>query len=120
MDKVNENLLLVYHVLVTIIMILLGALKSIYHQIVPHKYRSKSVKGEVILVTGAGSGLGKLMSKKFAALGAKLVLVDVDQANNEKTAKEILNAGGEAKSFTCDLSRKDDIYRVADEVIKLL
>lgn len=34
----------------------------------------KSVKGEIVLITGAGSGMGRLYSLKFANLGAKIIV----------------------------------------------
>ena len=108
------------HVVINVF-IMLGL--TIYHcflaivrLIVPYKYRAKSIKGEICLVTGAGSGIGKLMAKKFAKLGARMVLIDVNERDNEKTANEILLEGGNAKAFTCDLSKREDIYRIADEV----
>ena len=55
----------------------------------------KSVTGEVVLITGAGSGLGRLMALQFAKLGARLVLWDVNQAGNEQTAKMVKGVGGE-------------------------
>ena len=84
---------------------------------VPYTYRCKSIKNETALVTGAGSGLGKSLSKKLAKQGARLVLVDIDTKANEETADEIREMGGVAFTFTCDLSKREDIYRVAKEVI---
>jgi len=84
--------------------------------IVPYKYRAKSIKGEICLVTGAGSGIGKLMAKKFAKLGARMVLIDVNERDNEKTGQEIMADGGEVKTFTCDLSKREEIYKVAEQV----
>lgn len=89
---------------------------AIFKLIVPYQYRCKSVKGETILVTGAGSGIGRLMSKKLAKLGAKLVLIDVNSKANEETANEIMMDGGTAYTFTCDLSKREDVYRAVDEV----
>jgi hypothetical protein len=55
----------------------------------------KSVTSEVVLITGAGSGLGRLMAQRFAELGARLVLWDINQAGNEETAKMVENTGAE-------------------------
>lgn len=49
-------------------------------------------------VTGAGSGIGKLMAKKFAKLGARMILLDVNERENDKTANEILVDGGNAQA----------------------
>ena len=53
----------------------------------------KTFEGKIALVTGAASGIGRAMAERFAAEGMELVLVDVDEANLERTAAEL---GGEA------------------------
>uniref|UniRef100_A0A914VE52 Epidermal retinol dehydrogenase 2 n=1 Tax=Plectus sambesii TaxID=2011161 RepID=A0A914VE52_9BILA len=78
----------------------------------------KSVTGEVVLITGAGSGLGRLMALQFAKLGARLVLWDVNQAGNEQTAKMVKGVGGEVHSYTVDCSKRADIQSVAKQVKK--
>jgi NADPH:quinone reductase-like Zn-dependent oxidoreductase len=112
----NKYLFIAYEVIYTFYLIYKYLFIAIYRLMVPSHYRSKSVRGETILITGSGSGIGKLLSKKFARLGAKLVLVDIDEAANHKTANEILIDGGIATTFKCDLSKREDIYKVADEV----
>ena len=64
-----------------------------------------------------GSGLGKSLSKKLAKLGATLVLWDIDEAANNQTQSEIERDGGKAYAFKCDLSKKDEIYKLALEVL---
>lgn len=56
---------------------------------VPSKFRIKSIKDEVVLVTGAGSGIGRLMAIKFAGLGAKVVCWDISKDTMEETANDI-------------------------------
>jgi all-trans-retinol dehydrogenase (NAD+) len=112
MDYLN----LVFHLFVAIGVLLYSSFMSLVRILVPSKYRSKTVKNELILITGAGSGIGRLMAIRFADLGARLVLVDVNQEANELTAAKILANGGLAKAFQCDLSDRDEIYRVANEV----
>lgn len=63
-----------------------------------------------------GSGIGKLLAKKLAKLGAIVVVWDVDEKNNEQTKNEIVADGGKAYAYKCDLTKKDDIYRVAQQV----
>eukprot|EP00388_Colpodella_angusta_P005853 GDKJ01017794.1.p1 GENE.GDKJ01017794.1~~GDKJ01017794.1.p1 ORF type:complete len:323 (-),score=63.78 GDKJ01017794.1:2581-3549(-) len=47
----------------------------------------KSVTDKIIVITGAGSGLGRLFAQRFAALGAKLALLDMSEAGLAETAK---------------------------------
>lgn len=55
-------------------------LKSIYELFLPSTYQhKKQIKGDVVLVTGGGGGLGRLLSLRLAKLGAIVVLWDVDE-----------------------------------------
>lgn len=77
----------------------------------------KNVAGEIVLITGAGSGLGRLLALKFAQLGSVLVLWDISQESNEETCKMAGEAGAtRVYAYTCDCSRKEEIYRVANQV----
>uniref|UniRef100_A0A8C3WIJ8 Short chain dehydrogenase/reductase family 16C member 5 n=1 Tax=Catagonus wagneri TaxID=51154 RepID=A0A8C3WIJ8_9CETA len=79
----------------------------------------KKVAGEIVLITGAGSGLGRLLALRFAHLGSVLVLWDISQEGNEETRKMAQEAGAAgAYAYTCDCSRKEDVYRVADQTYK--
>ncbi|XP_069321721.1 epidermal retinol dehydrogenase 2 [Eulemur rufifrons] len=79
----------------------------------------KSVVGEVVLITGAGSGLGRLLALRFARLGSVLVLWDINKEKNEETSKMAQEAGAtRVHAYTCDCSQREEIYRVADQVKK--
>ncbi|NXJ29664.1 RDHE2 dehydrogenase, partial [Dicrurus megarhynchus] len=92
-------------------------LESLVLLVVPR--RKKNVSGEIVLITGAGSGIGRLLAVKFASLGATLVLWDINQEGLNYTvrlAKE--NGAGRVHSYICDCSKRQDVYRVADQVKK--
>ncbi|KFQ74743.1 Epidermal retinol dehydrogenase 2, partial [Phoenicopterus ruber ruber] len=92
-------------------------LESLVFLIVPR--RKKNVSGEIVLITGAGSGIGRLLSLKFASLGATVVLWDINQEGLKETsrlAKE--NGAVRVHCYICDCSKRQDIYRVADQVKK--
>ncbi|XP_064298752.1 epidermal retinol dehydrogenase 2 isoform X1 [Phalacrocorax carbo] len=92
-------------------------LESLVFYIVPK--RKKNVSGEIVLITGAGSGIGRLLSLKFARLGATLVLWDINEEGLKETSRLAReNGGARVHSYICDCSKKQDIYRVADEVKK--
>ena len=78
----------------------------------------KDVTNEVVFVTGAGSGLGRLLALKMAKLGSTVVCVDINKEANEATMNQIKSSGSEAFAYVCDCSRREDIYRVADLVKK--
>lgn len=79
--------------------------------------RKKSVSGEIVLITGAGSGIGRLLSLKFASLGATVVLWDINEEGLKETSKLVRKNGAvRVHSYICDCSKRQDIYRVADQV----
>ncbi|NWH37766.1 RDHE2 dehydrogenase, partial [Chloropsis hardwickii] len=92
-------------------------LESLVFLVVPG--RKKNVSGEIVLITGAASGIGRLLAVKFAHLGATVVLWDINQEGLNCTvrlARE--NGAGRVHSYICDCSKRQDVYRVADQVKK--
>lgn len=67
------------------------------------------VKGKVAVVTGAASGIGEAAVRLMAQEGARVAVVDVDDASGEKVAKDIGSAGGTAGFWHADVSREDDV-----------
>ena len=94
-----------------IVLVLYQFLKAVIQVFFPPP--RKDITGEIVFLTGAGSGIGRLMALRFAKLGATVVCVDINQAANEETAKEIKSLGFKAHGYTCDCSKREDIYRVA-------
>ena len=90
-------------------------LESLFYNIIPKK--KKDVTGEIILITGAASGLGRLLAIKFARLGAILVLWDINEEGNMETCR-MIKEKQDAKVFAymCDCGNRQDVYRVADQV----
>lgn len=83
--------------------------------ILPHKYFRKDIQGKTVLVTGAGSGLGKLMANRFMRLGCDLVLWDINGEAIQQMAKEF-ESSVRCKAYTVDLSSRDQIYKAAARV----
>uniref|UniRef100_A0A2K6EF47 Short chain dehydrogenase/reductase family 16C member 5 n=1 Tax=Propithecus coquereli TaxID=379532 RepID=A0A2K6EF47_PROCO len=92
-------------------------LESFAYKIIPK--RKKNVTGEIVLITGAGSGLGRLLAIHFASLGAILVLWDINQEGNMETCRLAKEKGAvKVFAYTCDCSNRQEVYRVADQVRK--
>lgn len=64
-----------------------------------------------------GSGIGRLLSKRFAELGARLVLWDINQSGNEETAEQVKAIGATVRTYTVDLSSREAIYKTAQQVL---
>jgi NAD(P)-dependent dehydrogenase (short-subunit alcohol dehydrogenase family) len=76
------------------------------------------LKNKVALVTGARRGMGKADALALANQGAKVVVTDVDLKECEQVVEEIKKAGGEAMAFKMDVSNKEEVDRVFDQVIE--
>jgi len=79
----------------------------------PDKLFHKDISGQVLLITGGGSGIGRLMSLRFARLGATVVTWDINTAGNKETVEMIKKEGHRAFAFTVDMSNKEAIYDAA-------
>ncbi|MEX2106161.1 MAG: SDR family oxidoreductase [Solirubrobacterales bacterium] len=87
----------------------------------PDLFRDRSlagaVRGKIVLITGASSGIGKATAVKVADAGATVLLVARSVEKLEETKQEILAAGGSAHIHRCDMSDIEDIERMAEEVL---
>lgn len=61
------------------------------------------------IVTGAGSGVGRVSALRFAAEGAKVVCADLDGDSAKETADLVTAAGGTAVAFTVDVADEDQV-----------
>jgi len=61
------------------------------------------------MITGAGGGIGRACARMFAEHGARLLLVDRDEAAVRTTAEDVVAAGGSAEIALADTTRKSEI-----------
>lgn len=92
------------------------ALESMVKLFLPRQYFKKDIKGQVVLITGGGSGIGRVMCLKFAARGAKIVTWDVNAAGNDETVRQVVDAGGLCRAYTVDLCDRRAIYAASAKV----
>lgn len=96
----------------------LALAEAFYRTFVPKP--RKDVSNSVVVVTGAARGLGREIARIFADLGAKVVLLDIDQARNNEMAKMIRATGGKGFSFTCDVTDEDQVRNIAQKIGRLI
>ena len=77
---------------------------------------SRSLKGSVVLVTGAGSGMGAATARVFAQEGAHVAVTDYDLASAEAVAYEIEQEGLSCAAWGFDVSDPDRVKTVVAEV----
>jgi len=91
-------------------------LQSVYNFLVPVGFRAKEVHGETVLITGAGSGLGRLTAIKLSRRGCCLVIWDVNKTGNDETARLIREEGGLVHAYQVNLCDRSAIYACAEKV----
>src|SRR6202008_3712729 len=74
-----------------------------------------TLEGSTALVTGATAGIGRAIAQQLAALGAEVVVHGRNPERGAETVQAIENGGGKARFVAADLSRADDVRRLADE-----
>jgi len=80
-------------------------------------FRPGLFAGQVVVVTGGGSGIGRCTAHELAALGAHVVLIGRKQDKLDAVCAEIANAGGAASSAVCDIREEE---RVRDTIKQTL
>ena len=76
-----------------------------------------TVNNQRILITGAASGIGRLLAMRLADAGARLVLWDIDEAGLDKAQAQLAAAGHTADVFICDLSNRQEIAAKAAQAV---
>lgn len=115
LQKVYSVAYLVVDILLLLVKMLVGILESIYMTFVPPK--EKSVAGEIVLISGAGHGIGRELALQFASLGATVVCLDINEVANLETVKQISDrAYSKAYSYICDVSRREEVHKIGQKI----
>jgi 3-oxoacyl-(acyl-carrier-protein) reductase len=76
------------------------------------------LKDKVALITGAGSGIGEATALRFSQEGAKVVINDVNMESANRVLESIKNQGGEAMVLKADISKKDEVDGMVEQIIE--
>lgn len=91
-------------------------MKAIFLAFVPTSFIAKDISGQTVLVTGAGSGIGRLLALEFASNSCRVVLWDVNTRGNEETARLARKMGATVRCYTVDVSDREQVYAAAKQV----
>jgi 3-oxoacyl-[acyl-carrier protein] reductase len=76
-------------------------------------HKDFDVTGRVVVITGAGQGIGRVYAQYFAEAGATTVVAELNAANGEAVARDIVEAGGKAKAIQTDVADVQSVDRMA-------
>jgi NADP-dependent 3-hydroxy acid dehydrogenase YdfG len=77
-----------------------------------------NIKGKIVVITGASSGMGETAAKHLATLGATVVLGARRADRIEKLAKDIQDTGGKALAIATDVTRRDQVKKLIDSAVE--
>jgi NAD(P)-dependent dehydrogenase (short-subunit alcohol dehydrogenase family) len=73
---------------------------------------------KIVLVTGAAHGIGRAIASRFGIEGAKVIINDVNAVGVEATVQQIISNGGLAVPGVADVSNKEQVDRLFDDVLE--
>ena len=77
---------------------------------------SRSIKGKIVLVTGAASGMGRATAELFSDEGAVVIVSDLNQHSVNNVVEKIKKNGSDAEGFVLDISDKKNIQDVVKKI----
>ena len=76
------------------------------------------LNNRVVVITGAGSGIGRASALEFAKNGAAVAIVDIDLDRARETVRLVENDGGIARALSCDVAQADSVQRLVSDTLE--
>lgn len=77
----------------------------------------QDIKGKVVIVTGAGSGLGEATARAFGAQGAAVAVLDLRQEAAERVANDLIGQDVQALAIACNVSDDKAVFAAVEQVV---
>lgn len=77
-----------------------------------------SLKGKKVIITGAGSGIGKAIARKFAEADALIAVCDISEPAAQMTAKEIEIIGAKAVPYKIDVGNFTEVIETVEKIVQ--
>jgi len=87
-------------------------MKGRYMKIINNRFETKTV-----VITGAGSGLGRGLALDFAKMGWRVAVSDINPVSANETTHLVDNAGGRGMAVKCDVTKPEEVQALADTVL---
>lgn len=78
----------------------------------------KELNNKVAAITGAGSGIGRMLAVNLAAKGCEVAISDIDARGLEKTAEMVEKQKGKVSIYKVDVAQRDQVEQYAADVVK--
>ncbi len=76
------------------------------------------IKGSTVVITGGGRGIGRELAKSFAARGADIAVLDLNQADLDETAKQCSALGVTARGYIANVTKEAEVIAAMDAVVR--
>jgi NAD(P)-dependent dehydrogenase (short-subunit alcohol dehydrogenase family) len=77
-----------------------------------------ALDGKVAVITGGGSGIGQAIAVEFAAHGAKIRILDLNEQQAVTTCEKIIDAGGDASAHACDVTNQAQVGEQLESIFR--
>ena len=81
-------------------------------------FKKNTLKGEVAIVTGGGSGIGREVCLKLAEYGAMIAVVDIEIEKAEAVVREIEKLNSKSLAIKADVSKKNEVKQMVSKVVR--